>query len=142
MKSAITTILIFGLAITAFFGVFSIGCDGGGCTDDAHSWCFAAQAEAAPCPSNANSGSFLNFHLGALKIFSSAVFGEYIRAAFMAALAFVFIIASAAYEIAVGGYMTPAMAYSRRSDSVPRFFSSARKFYRWLARHENSPAYF
>ena len=141
MKSAITTILIFGLAGTAFLGIFAIGCDGGGCGSGAHSWCFAAQAEAAPCPERANFGVFLNFHLGALKVFSNAIFSEY-AAVFLAALAFAFISAFVAQKIAVGGYMLPAAIYPGRSDSAPKFFSSARKFHRWLARHENSPAYY
>lgn len=141
MKAAITTILIFGLAGTAFLGVFAIGCDGGGCGDEAHKWCFAAQAEAAPCPGNANSGLLLNFHLGALKVFSNAVFSEYAAAALLAALAFSFASILAAYEIAVGGYTSPAAVYLRRRDLDSKLFSSAGKFHRWLSLHENSPAY-
>lgn len=124
MKTACTTFLICSFLAVALFGVFAMN-NGSG-----HDGCIAAATQKTPCPEN-NVSEFIAFHLGALKIFSTAVFGVLLFA--MVLLLGVF-----------AGISHPLGTFASRfaPQETPRLQLSRwqRRFLRWLAFHENSPS--
>lgn len=120
-----------GIAVFSFTAVACFGFD---CMHQTHNWCIAAGASARPCPENTNLLTLMNFHINALKGFSTAVFGEplgiFTMIVSFAALAGLIIFTNTA----AGFLQIPVLDKTdrwRRMSGLP-----ARKFMRWLSLHQ------
>ncbi len=131
-----TTLVILSFAGVAIFGFSSMnGCNG-------HDiGCLAAAIERAACPATNNPFTVLIFHLSAFKNFTAAVFGENI-------LSFSLILAVLIYMAGLAAILRPRFAphLAFSSPQYGQFKESdisppKTRFMRWLALHENSPAF-
>ncbi len=130
------TFLLIGLIGVAVFGVFGIHTmnhsDGG---------CPIAITRGVVCPETGNIIKSLNFHLDALRDFSLATLGGQVSAFF---LFFALLALWAFLGTPFGKYLvSPSFSFSGCRYGVEQFsLPSKKKFLRWLALHENSPASF
>ena len=136
MKLVLTTLLIFGLLGIAVFGVFAMNHGSG----YGHNGCIAATLQGVDCPKGENTLSFLTFHLGVFQSFSTAVFGQTILSFLLLGVPLLLlarIVISTLY-IAPGspGPHSRLRYFLRLSPS-----SFQKRILRWLALHENSPAF-
>lgn len=129
-------IILFGVVGLSVFGFLGVSCERGG------SWhcCIAEIMYQTACP-HGDQSAYIDFHFGALKSFSAAVFGDAVPA-----FTFIFFVFLAA--------LTPVFA---RNNEIPKkitinlfglfndfqesIFLFKQKYIRWLALHENSPAF-
>ena len=132
MKSLIVAILLAGFVSVAVFGVFGMHA-GMRSHDDG---CVAATAQWADCPKQASPFDYLTFHLDAYRNFSLITFGKSI----MNILLLVF--AALGTVFFSQHFSKPPQLLSQRYRSRD-FFSppQKQKLARWLALHENSPAF-
>ena len=136
MKLVLTTLLILGLLGIAVFGVFAMNHGSG----YGHNGCIAATLQGADCPKGENALSFLTFHLGAFQSFSTAIFGQTILSLFLLVASLLLL----ARIVLSTLYITPEPSdlHSRFRHFLELPASSFQKrIIRWLALHENSPAF-
>ena len=138
MKLAFKILLVFSFVGVAVFGFAMMG-DGSG----HHGGCLAALAQRTDCPLANSWFSFINFHLNAFRNFSAAVFGSL---SLLNAAAIILVLVSAVALVAILGSRAAVLLFiyyfrGRQFSKKPPFLSE-RKFARWLAFHENSPALF
>lgn len=131
-------LLVFSFVGVAVFGFAMMGNGSGH-----HSGCLAALAQRTSCPLTNNLFSYINFHLNAFRSFSAAVFGPL---SLLNAVAIILVLVSAAALVAILGRRAAARPFiyyfrGRQFLEKPPFLSE-RKFARWHALHENSPALF
>mgnify|MGYP001587166866 FL=1 len=127
MRTAITSLLIisfFGLAVFGFANMAMV--DGHG-----HADCIANAVQGTVCPEAPGTIGFINFHAGAIKFFSTAVFGASVLAIFAMFLAlalatFVFI---CLYEQPLINYRLPQFLLAPAS--LPK-----ETLNHWLTLHE------
>lgn len=125
----IFTAIIVGSAFFAIavLGFIAIGVEG------EHAGCIAKTAFGAVCPDN--TFAFIDFHLGALKSFSSGIAASILAAAFLIALFSLSLTAAPALH-----YLEKIRraAFSRVSDDI-KPGSYRRRLRSWISRSENSP---
>lgn len=98
--------------------------------------CIAASTVGIDCPMQIGAVSYASMHLGFLKVFSLAVFGESITSEFLLALVFLFV-AGLVYRTAL---LFNSCCFSLWRYRLLDFLSSQnQKFIHWLALQENSP---
>lgn len=105
-----------------------------------HEGCIAATLKGMNCPDGSNSVSFVAFHLGALKYFSTATFSGELTTML---IFFVFFISTIAFSLAKKSLLDFSSLHFYLPNQLTResFIPlSCRRFIRWLALHENSPA--
>jgi len=130
MKSFFASVIIIGFLGVSIFGLFAMSHG-----DSHNSKCFAAVSSAADCSVFSSILEFIEFHLGAIKKFSTAVFAG---ATELPLLLFVF-----AY--AVFAFSSPQAVFhivSRREKMGSSRIAgelSGRKFRHWLSLLEESP---
>ncbi|MBI4087924.1 hypothetical protein HY418_00900 [Candidatus Kaiserbacteria bacterium] len=141
MKSLFTTLLIASYVAIGIFGIFDMHqqADMRG-HDMAPGNCIAAAARGMDCPKEAGTIDSAAFHLDAFRGFSLATFGENLLASLLSVLALLVI--GVGLGALLGNFAPPRLnlAYSRYG---PGQFSPPPKqqLLRWLALHENSPAF-
>jgi len=122
MKFAVIGLFILGFISMAIFSAYVMSVSGHG-----HSGCLAKAINGGDCPAESSLSALANFHLGAAKSFSSAIF--------------------LAFALAIGLIALDVLRQPRFSFSVLRrgifnlsvFFNKI-ALIRWIARHENSPS--
>lgn len=133
MKSAFTVFVLIGFVGIAVFGFAAMG------HGDDHGRCIAAAVKGMDCPEWGNIFSFANFHFDFFRSFSTAVFTDGIGAFF----SFLFFLAF--WWFGVIPKFQFGLSFSRPSAAY-QFLDSLsvadRQQSRWLALHENSPAFF
>ena len=121
MRKFATILIVIGFSAITVFGIFAMN------HGHNEAGCIAASAQGATCPNTENTLSFIAFHLGAFKNFSTATF-------------IVTALLSIAILLSTAGSLVVAPSYSGRqlfSLSVPLL---KQRLTRWLALHENSPS--
>lgn len=133
-------VLLTGFISVAVFGVFGMNHGGGQSHDMASSNCIAATAKGTGCPEEASPINAVAFHLDTLKDFSLAIFGEDLSVSF---LMFVLLATSIGFLILLGNTAPPRFNFAYERYKPGRLdTSSKRKFFHWIALHENSPSVF
>ena len=136
MRLVLTTLLIFGLLGIAVFGAFAMNHGSG----YGHNGCIAATLHGADCPRGENTLSFLIFHLGAFQSFSIAVFGQTILS-FFSLLAALLLLARIVISASYTTSESPGLHSRFRHFLKMPVSSFQERIIRWLALHENSPAF-
>ena len=123
MKKWLTIAAIVGFSGMAVFSFMAMG------HASSHFDCFAKIAQGTLCPGGPL--AYVNFHLNAFRIFSTAVFGASILSAILLLLAVL-----AVYFLKQSPPVTASFVFIGRPDF--KFVTSAQKrqFYRWLSLHE------
>ena len=135
MRISFTTLILFAFAGIAVFGAFAMNHGGG---HGSHAGCIAAAANNTACPEEGNTFSFLDFHFGALRNFTSATFPSSLSfAAFLILFALGAGMALFGRGFAAGDAGIFGLTAQRRFEY--KAFSIRRVFSHWLALHENSP---
>lgn len=126
MKTVLTLLVVGIFGSIAIFGVLAMN------HGHNHGGCLAATLAGSVCPEN-DAFSFLNFHLGAFKSFSTATFitGVLLFSVFLLALGGL----AAIIKEQILSLFT-AYTFANKSD---KRFTVRKQFARWLAFHENSP---
>ena len=138
MKPALTTILLIGFIGIVVFGLITM--NHRNAYD--HKSCIVAIAQGANCSEGTDSLSFVSFHLDAFKNFSTAVLGNNILSIFLAIVALISFVGFG-ISLRVNVQSPQLNFFSRRGRFLESFFPPFQKeLTRWLALHENSPAFF
>jgi len=138
MKPALTIILLTGFIGIVVFGLMTMNHR----NSYDHKSCIVATAQGANCSEGTDSLSFVSFHLNAFKNFSTAVFGDNILSIFLAIVALISLVG---FGVSLRVNVQPPQLglFSRRRRFLKSFYSPFQKeLTRWLALHENSPAFF
>ena len=126
MKFALTTLLIISFVGVAVFGFLSM------IIGDMHSGgCIASNGLGAVCPLN-DIFTFVVFHLGAFKYFSTVIL--------VAVLMILFGVIFSVLPRPLDKDEDDDFVFSTRSGKFPAFLKS-KKIIRWLSLHINSPAF-
>jgi hypothetical protein len=128
--------LLVGFIAISVFGIFSMSDVG----HDHADTCIAATAQGADCPKESNPLSYLAFHLDGFKSLSSITVGEN---TLVLLITLVFFIAGVGAALERSNLVAPPLdrAYALRKNWQLFNVSSKRAITRWLALHENSPAF-
>ncbi len=123
------------LILIVFVGIalFSFSMMGHG--ENSNGNCAIAALQGFTCPGN-NALAFADFHLGALKVFSSASVGQILASVF-ALIAFM---ALALYFSSRALIPNKILNFYVIQDFFPADFPIKRQLLYWLSIHENSPA--
>lgn len=134
MRWAYATILLFGFLLVSLFGFTAMGQMDG----RAHDGCIASFLNGAACPQNASANfNAVLFHANALKSFSMAVFGEHIMGTFFLWLFFLYSVWRAVFFAAPLLFSQAAAGRFQKLSPIP----IRKELIRWLALHEESPAF-
>ena len=125
----VSVLLLIGFVGLAVFGVFSMHAG----MQDHGSGCVAATAQGMDCPKN-NPLSYLAFHFGALKGFSTAVFGNFMMVFLLLVFAFIYAFRPLSDLRARSSFEYAAWGLRRERSSL-----QGERIRHWLALHENSP---
>ena len=138
MKLALTTILLVGFVGIVVFGLITM--NHRNAYD--HNGCILATTQGADCSKVTDSLSFVAFHLDAFKNFSTAVFSNNILSIFLAIVALISLVGFG-ISLRVNVQHSQLNFFSRRRRFLESFCPPFQKeLTRWLALHENSPAFF
>ncbi len=131
MRLIFSKVLILAFISLAVFGLFGMGDMNG-----SHVNCIASEIQNGNCPVANTLFSFAGFHLNALKIFSSAVFGANILSLIIALFLIRGFIGLLKFK-----FLIPVFA--RESENLTRLnlLKAGWKFSRWLSFRENSPSF-
>ncbi|HEY4476913.1 MAG TPA: hypothetical protein VJB69_02975 [Candidatus Paceibacterota bacterium] len=102
--------------------------------------CIVAVTQGVACPKQVDLVDYLAFHFGAFKNFSTATRNDIVTLSLIFSL---FVAIEVTLSTLWGNLILPKLAY-RRSKRLDRFdlnLSSRHRLTRWLALHENSPAF-
>ena len=132
MKASVVAFLILSVVGIALFGVFAMGHG----AEQGHSGCIAATAQGGDCPKEASVLSFIAFHLGALRSFSTAIFSQSILFLFLVVVSLLSLIAIGRAYARIDSPGLFLLKQSLESSASPL----QQRIIRWLALHENSPA--
>lgn len=130
MNSFLASVLIIGFFGVAVFGFFAMGHG-----DDHNSKCFAVVSSGADCAVFTSILEFIEFHLNALRKFSTAVFASAIE---LPLLLFVFAYAVFAFSSPQAVFHIVSRSANERMNRTARELSN-RKFRHWLSLCEQSP---
>jgi len=135
MKYAHVFLLVGFIAISVF-GIFSMG----GSEHDHADGCIAATAQSADCPKENNPLSYLAFHFDGFKSFSAVTVGEHSLVTLITQILFIggIGVILARSKLAAP---SPSRSYALRRNWQLFNVSSKRAIIRWLALHENIPAF-
>lgn len=137
MKSLFTTIVLVSFIGIAVFGVF--GMSHGQAHDMGPNNCIAATAKGMDCPKEAEPIDFAVFHIDAYKGFSLATFGESAMSALLLAFASLLFIGLAFFSPHL--FKPPQLAFYKHRFRDAFSPPQQQEITRWLALHENSPAF-
>jgi hypothetical protein len=135
MKSLFATLLLASLTGIAVFGVFSMSHTGAHDMSPAN--CIAATAKGTDCPKEAKPIDFATFHIDAYNRLSLATVSEDAISALVSAFASLTFIGSTLFSL--GFFKPPHLAWHRLENALPPL--QQQELTRWLALHENSPAF-
>ncbi len=125
MKALATIIIGLSFFAIAVLGFIAIGAEG------EHSDCIARTAFGAICPDNAI--AFIDFHIGALKSFSTAV----VAAGLAILLMMVLRLLAASTSVYAPRETTQLFFWHRSGEAGPRAYRS--RLRSWISLSENSP---
>lgn len=137
MKVALIIFLTFSLVGIAVFGFLGMSHSGG---ENHQNGCIAAISDGIDCPQTAGVLNTVDFHVGAFKNFSNAVFGESFLITLLLLALFLFVIELGSL---FGNFLVfPELNRILQRSHLYKSFSPPFKiqFTHWLALHENSPA--
>lgn len=135
MKFWLTTLLIIGFIAITIFGSFAMNHDS---TVGHNKGCIAQTLQGTECPKKEEALSFLNFHLGAFRIFLTATLFKNLAGYFILLIALLFV---SVFEISKINHIKPTPVRNHSSEqSLESFFLSQRHLIHWLTLHENSPS--
>jgi hypothetical protein len=136
MTRTITILIMVSFVAIAVFGFLGIEF-----MTSHHAPCIVSTSQGAKCPEESGPFAYVNFHLNALRSFSTAVFHS--NPAFSALVLFLVLSFSL-----VSGFSAVRESVRERSIATPRLKADLNKptspllmrLWSWLSLHENSPA--
>ncbi len=135
MKRVVTILIVVSFVAISVFGFIGVEF-----MTSHHEACIVSTVHGGMCPEASAPLDYINFHMNALKSFSTAVFGY---SSALGALLLVSILAlAAAFKLVAPGFADTNLAIARFGAELAKPSSPlTRRLLRWLSLCENSPAF-